>query len=235
MQTCAWVWIYRWTKNCGKSGLKAAGHRGPWAVGRRLPGLWAVAGLLLAKPKLACKEESILMGDLRNFFHRKASENVFPLIRSIRHSPESSSNHFCQKGEIEKFRKNKKINQFDQVWSQMKAKFMHLCRSRFSALQYSGKFSFLVTANEIEACVTGRMRAQWNFRGVKLSGAWGRIGKGNIALQVTALWNSYCFNSTSFCVSWNNKELSTKSTEWLLKFWSVHKSRLIFCGDSFKT
>ena len=28
-----------------------------------------------------------------------------------------------------------------------------------------------VTANEIEACVTGRMRAQWNFRGVKLPGA----------------------------------------------------------------
>ena len=34
MQICAYAWIYRWTKNCGKSGL-----------GRR-----AVAGLLLAKP-----------------------------------------------------------------------------------------------------------------------------------------------------------------------------------------
>ena len=104
---------------------------------------------------------------------------------------------------------------------------------RFSALQYSGEFSFLVTANEIKACVTlGHMRTQWNFRGVKLPGAWGRIGKSNIALQVTALWNSYCFNSTSFCVIWNNKELSTKSTGWLLKFWLVYKSRLIFCGDS---
>ena len=31
MQTCACAWIYRWTKNCGKSGL---GH---WAVVGRGP------------------------------------------------------------------------------------------------------------------------------------------------------------------------------------------------------
>ena len=61
------------------------------------------------------------MGDSRNFSHRKASENVFPLIQSTRHSSESSTNHFCQKGE--KFRKNQKFN---GVWSQMKANFMHV-------------------------------------------------------------------------------------------------------------
>ena len=69
MQICACGWIYRWTKNCGKSGpgLRAAGpsravgrgslgfraarplsRSGPWAVGR-----WA-AGLLLAKPSFNC-------------------------------------------------------------------------------------------------------------------------------------------------------------------------------------
>ena len=40
MQTCACAWIYRWTKNCGKSGLglRATGPSqaaGRWAVGRR--------------------------------------------------------------------------------------------------------------------------------------------------------------------------------------------------------
>ena len=60
MQICACAWIYRWTKNYGKSrlghwavasrgpvGLRAAGplgRRGPWAAG-----CWA-AGLFLAKP-----------------------------------------------------------------------------------------------------------------------------------------------------------------------------------------
>ena len=55
MQICACAWIYRWTKNGGKSGLdrtglpgrrasRPRGCRGPWAAGR-----WA-AGLLLAKP-----------------------------------------------------------------------------------------------------------------------------------------------------------------------------------------
>ena len=56
MQICACAWIYRWTKNCGKSGTRGRrgpwgfraarplSHSGPWAVGR-----WA-AGLLLAKP-----------------------------------------------------------------------------------------------------------------------------------------------------------------------------------------
>ena len=33
---------------------------------------------------------------------------------------------------------------------------LNLCMSRFGALQYSGEFSFLVTANEIEPCETGR-------------------------------------------------------------------------------
>ena len=44
VQICVCAWIYRWTKNCGKSGLgrRAVGpldRGGPWA-----------AGLLLAKP-----------------------------------------------------------------------------------------------------------------------------------------------------------------------------------------
>ena len=58
MQICACAWIYRWTKNYGKSGLgrrasEPPGPRsiaGPWAFrppGRRGP--W-VAGLFLAKP-----------------------------------------------------------------------------------------------------------------------------------------------------------------------------------------
>ena len=40
MQVCAWAWIYRWAKNCGKSGTRprAAGPGlragGPWATGR---------------------------------------------------------------------------------------------------------------------------------------------------------------------------------------------------------
>ena len=39
LQTCACGWIYRWTKNCGKSGLGRGvagplGRRGPWAAGR---------------------------------------------------------------------------------------------------------------------------------------------------------------------------------------------------------
>ena len=46
----------------------------------------------------------------------------------------------------------------------------------FGTLQYSGELSFLSTANEIEPCVTGHMRAQWNFRGVKLLGALEKSG-----------------------------------------------------------
>ena len=42
MQICACAWIYRWTKNYGKSGLghwavagcRPLGRRGPWAMGR---------------------------------------------------------------------------------------------------------------------------------------------------------------------------------------------------------
>lgn len=41
----------------------------------------------------------------------------------------------------------------------------------FGALQHSGEFSFLGTANELEPCVT-----QWNFRGVKLLGALEKSG-----------------------------------------------------------
>ena len=59
MEICACVWIYCCTKKswkirtgslgcweAGLLGLRAAGHRGPWATGH-----WAT-GLLLAKPKL---------------------------------------------------------------------------------------------------------------------------------------------------------------------------------------
>ena len=42
MQICVCAWIYRWTKNCGKSGL---GCRA-WAVGRRAIGLPGRGGLL---------------------------------------------------------------------------------------------------------------------------------------------------------------------------------------------
>jgi len=56
----------------------------------------------------------------------------------------------------------------------MKDKFMHVT---FNTLQISGEFSFLVTANGFAPCLTGGIRAQWNFRGAKLPGAWGRIGK----------------------------------------------------------
>ena len=60
MQTCACAWIYRWTKNCGKSGHRAsrppgsptAGPRDRGAVagrGLRAAGRWAT-GLVLAKP-----------------------------------------------------------------------------------------------------------------------------------------------------------------------------------------
>ena len=46
----------------------------------------------------------------------------------------------------------------------------------FGALQFSGELSFLVTAIEIEPCVTRGMRAQWNFRGVKLLDALEKSG-----------------------------------------------------------
>ena len=60
MQTCACAWIYRWTKNFGKSGHRAsrppgsptAGPRDRGAVagrGLRAAGRWAT-GLVLAKP-----------------------------------------------------------------------------------------------------------------------------------------------------------------------------------------
>ena len=61
MQTCACVWINRWTKNGGKSGpghraimgCGPLGGRGPWATGP--PGGWAVVGLgLRAAGPLAC-------------------------------------------------------------------------------------------------------------------------------------------------------------------------------------
>ena len=55
MQICACAWIYRWTKNGGKSGLDRTGLPGRWASGPRgRRGPWAAArwaaGLLLAKP-----------------------------------------------------------------------------------------------------------------------------------------------------------------------------------------
>ena len=50
MQICACAWIYRWTKNGGKSGLDRTGLPGRWASGPRgRRGPWAT-GLLLAKP-----------------------------------------------------------------------------------------------------------------------------------------------------------------------------------------
>lgn len=98
---------------------------------------------------------------LRNFFHRKASKNVFLLIRSTRHFPGFSRGHFYGKGEIEKFRK---IRKFDGIgWFGLKWKLI-LCMSQFGTLQYSGELSFLVTCNGMESC----LRAQWNFSGVKL-------------------------------------------------------------------
>ena len=42
MQICACAWIYRWTKNCGKSGL---GHRAAGLPGRRAGGRWAFGPL----------------------------------------------------------------------------------------------------------------------------------------------------------------------------------------------
>ena len=49
MQICVCAWIYRWTKNCGKSGL---GHLAVQPPGRRaVAGRWA-AGLLLEKPSV---------------------------------------------------------------------------------------------------------------------------------------------------------------------------------------
>ena len=57
MQICACAWIYRWTKNYGKSGLshRASGPPGrsrPRAAGpSRAVGRWA-AGLFLVKPNL---------------------------------------------------------------------------------------------------------------------------------------------------------------------------------------
>ena len=69
----------------------------------------------------------------------------------------------------------------------------------FNALQYSGEFSFQGTANEIEPCVTGHMRAQWNFRGVKLLGALEKSGLiTNINIIVSGekfvyLYQNVCF------------------------------------------
>ena len=45
MQICACAWSYRWTKNCGKSGL---GHRADGPPGR--PGPWAAARLAVGPP-----------------------------------------------------------------------------------------------------------------------------------------------------------------------------------------
>ena len=45
---------------------------------------------------------------------------------------------------------------------------LNLSTSPLITSQYTWEFSFLVTANEIELSVTGHMRVQWNFRGVKL-------------------------------------------------------------------
>ena len=91
---------------------------------------------------------------------------------------------------------------------------LNLCMSRFGALQYSGEFSFLVTANEIEPCETGRMRAQWNFRGVQLPGAWGCIGKESVnAFLLHWQWNPQLLPNIYFP--------SFKATMRVEKFYSI--------------
>ena len=73
--------------------------------------------------------------DLRNFSHRKASKNVFLLIRSMRHFPEFSRYYFYRKSEIENFRKTQKFDGIGLVWLQMKAKFLHVTIWHFAILR----------------------------------------------------------------------------------------------------